>query len=101
MWVDTGTGFERPVHKDLMINRNGLSYGHFSSEGRGIRAIRFDPCSYPALVRLDWIEMSLKVVGSAEITPVRLSIRSRFRWAHLCPLPMALRRRDLQQWESP
>jgi hypothetical protein len=78
MWIDTGAGFERPVRKDLMINRNGLSYGHFSSESRGIRAIRFDPCDYPALVRLDWIELYLKAVGSAATSTVRLSTADDF-----------------------
>jgi hypothetical protein len=73
MWIDTGHGFERPLRKDVNVNRNGLSYAHYSAEGRGIRAIRFDPCDFPAIVRLDRIEIYLKVVGSAELVPVHLS----------------------------
>jgi hypothetical protein len=70
--VDCGAGWGHGQQRPLRFNRNGLSYARFDVRVDGIRSLRFDPCDHPALFRIDWIEMGLRLQGSGEPERVRI-----------------------------
>ncbi|HLI00270.1 MAG TPA: hypothetical protein VKV06_05755, partial [Acidimicrobiales bacterium] len=72
MAVDTGHGWTNLQSRPLRINHNGLSYVHFDLRGEGIKTVRLDPCDGPALWRVDWIELGLRIRGAAQATRIVL-----------------------------
>ena len=56
--------------RPLRVNRNGLSFARFDLRRPHIEAVRFDPTDQAAVIRLDWVELTLTVEGRA--TPHRL-----------------------------
>jgi hypothetical protein len=72
MWADRGAGFADPQTRPLRINGNGLSYLHFSVTAPGAISVRIDPCDHPAMFRIDWIDLTLKVEGLARPVHVRV-----------------------------
>lgn len=72
LWIDWGLGFGEPAEKPVRVNRNGLSYLRFAADHPGITALRFDPCDCPAIFRIDWIDLTMKVVGWREPQRLRL-----------------------------
>ncbi|MDQ6785075.1 MAG: HAD family hydrolase [Actinomycetota bacterium] len=49
--------------RPLRVNRNGLSYARFDLRRPHIEAVRFDPTDQAAVIRLDWVELTLTVEG--------------------------------------
>jgi FMN phosphatase YigB (HAD superfamily) len=70
--ADTGAGWDHWQHRPLRFNRNGLSYARFDIRAEGIVSVRFDPCDHPAMFRIDWIELGLRLRGSGEPERVRI-----------------------------
>jgi hypothetical protein len=70
--VDSGHGWHAGQRRPLRINRNGLSYVSFDLRAEHIRALRFDPCDRPAMFRIDWIDLALRVRGNSELQRLRI-----------------------------
>jgi len=69
-----GAGTGRP----LRVNRNGLSYLHFSLQAEGVVSVRFDPCDAEAFVVIDWIDLALSVRGADQPVRARLETSEHF-----------------------
>lgn len=80
MAVDTGRGFDhgRSVGGTVEPNADGRCFFDETIATPGIRSIRIDPSTHPALVQLDWLRLSLHVEGEAEPEEVLLETEEHF-----------------------
>jgi FMN phosphatase YigB (HAD superfamily) len=67
MAVDSGNGWTSHQSGPLRINHNGLSYAKWDLRADHIVSARFDPCNHPAIFKVDWIEIGLRVRGHGEL----------------------------------
>lgn len=72
MSVDSSHGFGTAQRRPLRINRNGRSYAHFDLRADRIRSFRLDPCDGPAVFRIDWIDLLLRIRGRRDMLRHRI-----------------------------
>jgi FMN phosphatase YigB (HAD superfamily) len=72
LFVDSGAGFGATVEQRLRVNRNGLTYLHFSVKQPAMSAIRLELSDQPAVFRIDWIDLELEVEGHSQPSRFRL-----------------------------
>ena len=70
--LDSGAGFGNATVRRVRINRNGLSHLHFNVSQPGVVAARLELSEGPALVRVDWIDLDLRIGGHTETKRIRL-----------------------------